>query len=124
MTYEIDLIIRRTLLYSGLSLSLGATYYGSVVLLQEMFRSLAKEESTLAIIVSTLVIAALFSPLKQRLQTIIDRRFYRRKYDTAKSIEALAATFKNEVGLESLSERLVQVVDDTIQPEHISLWLR
>jgi hypothetical protein len=121
--WEIDLIINRALVYGLLTGSLLAVYLGSVVLLQDLFRSLTGQESNLAIVVATLAAAALFQPLRRRLQAFIDRRFYRRKYDAAHVLAAFSASLRDEVDLARLSEDLLAVLEDTLQPSHVSLWL-
>jgi hypothetical protein len=122
--YEIDTLINRTLVYGALTAALVAVYVGSVVALQGLLRALTGGESQLAIVASTLAVAALFNPLRHRIQGFIDRRFYRRKYDAAKTLEAFAAKLRDETDLDSLNGELVGVVRETMQPAHISLWLR
>jgi hypothetical protein len=122
--YEIDTLINRTLVYGVLTASLVLFYLGSVILLQALFRALTGQESQLAVVASTLAIAALFNPLKRRIQSFIDRRFYRRKYDARKTLEAFSAKLRNETDLDTLSDDLTGVVRETMQPAHISLWLR
>jgi hypothetical protein len=122
--YDIDILVNRTLVYGSLTVLLVATYVGGVVGLQYVFRALTGQGSTLAVVASTLVIAALFVPLRRRVQGFVDRRFYRRKYDARKTLEAFSAKLRDETDLEALNNELVVVVRETMQPEHVSLWLR
>ena len=124
--YEIDLIINRTLVYGSLTLMLALVYFGSVATTQALFRALTGQEQLpqLAVVVSTLAIAALFDPLRRRFQSFIDRRFYRRKYDAAKTLDVFSGKLRDETDLDGLRDDLVKVVHDTVQPEHVSLWLR
>ena len=122
--YDIDRIINRTLVYAVLTGILVTVYVGSVVALQALFRSLTAGESTLAIVASTLVIAALFNPLRRRIQAFIDRRFYRNRYDAAKTLEAFSGELRDKTDLETLAGDLVGVVRQTVHPTHVSLWLR
>jgi hypothetical protein len=124
--YDIDLIINRTLVYGALTAMLVAVYFGGVATTQSVFRTLTgqEEQPQLAIVISTLVIAALFNPLRRRIQSFIDRRFYRRKYDARKTLEAFSAKLRDETDLDALSDDLVGVVKETMQPSHVSLWLR
>jgi hypothetical protein len=121
--WEIDIIINRSLVYGTLTVSLALIYVGSVLALQTLLRSFT-EGNQFAIVGSTLVIAVLFQPLRRRIQAIIDLRFYRRKYDAARTLEGFSATLRSEVDLQQLREQLVAVVDETMQPTHVSLWLR
>jgi len=122
--YEIDLIINRALVYGSLTLMLALVYLGGVISLQALLRALTSQGSQLAIVASTLVIAALFNPLRRRIQTVIDRRFYRRKYDAQKTLSTFSRTLREETNLEALNAELLAVIRETIQPEHVSLWLR
>jgi len=122
--YDIDLLINRTLVYGSLTGTLVALYFGGIVVLQRVFVVLTGQESTLAVVASTLFIAALFNPLRRRIQSFIDRRFYRRKYDARKILETFSARLRDETDLDALSDDLVGVVRDTMEPEHLSLWLR
>jgi hypothetical protein len=122
--YDIDVLINRTLVYGSLTVLLVALYFGGIVVLQRVFVVLTSEQSTLAVVASTLVIAALFNPLRRRIQSFIDRRFYMRKYDARKTLEDFSTQLRDETDLEALSDDLVGVVRETMQPAHVSLWLR
>ena len=122
--YDIDLIINRTLVYGSLTAMLILVYVGGVVSLQYAFRALTGQGSQLAIVASTLAIAALFNPLRGRIQAFVDRRFYRRKYDAAKTLEAFSAKLRDETDLEALNDDLAGVVAETRPPAHVSVWLR
>jgi hypothetical protein len=122
--YGIDILINRTLVYGSLTATLVALYFAVVVLLQSLFVVLIGEKSTLAVVASTLVIAALFNPFRGRIQSVVDRRFYRKKYDARKTLESFSTQLRNETDLKALSDDLVGVVRETMQPAHVSLWLR
>ena len=122
--YEIDIIINRALVYGSLTVMLALIYVGGVVGMQAVFRALTGQESTLAVVASTLAIAALFTPLRRRVQALVDRRFYRSKYDAAKTLEALSVRLRDETDLDALNDDLVGVVRETMQPTHVTLWLR
>ena len=122
--YNIDLLINRTLVYGLLTVSLVGVYVGIIVVLQGLVRTLTGQGSQLAIVASTLAVAALFDPLRRLIQSFIDRRFYRRKYDARKTLEAFSAKLREETDLDALNNELVGVVRDTMQPTHVSLWLR
>jgi hypothetical protein len=122
--YDIDLIIRRTLVYSVLTVTLALFYWVGVVVLQAVLRPMTGEGNDLAIVATILAVAALFLPLRQRIQGFIDRRFYRRKYDAAKTLTAFSEHARDEVELDRLTGRLAAVVEETMQPAHISIWLR
>ena len=124
--YDIDRLINRTLVYGALTVILVAVYFGGVTATQAGFRALTGQEKQpqLVVVASTLVIAALFNPLRRRIQGFIDRRFYRRKYDARKTLEAFSPKLRDETDLDSLRDDLVGVVQETMQPTHVSLWLR
>ena len=124
--YDIDLIINRTLVYGSLTGALALVYFGGVTVTQALFRNITGQEQLpqLVVVVSTLLIAALFTPLRRRIQSFIDRRFYRAKYDARKILEAFSVRLRDETDLEALNEDLVEVVRETMQPAHVSLWLR
>ena len=122
--WDIDVVINRALVYGSLTVLLALIYFTLIFVLQALFQGIFHQNNAAAIVISTLVIAALFQPLRHRIQQIIDRRFYRRKYDAAKVVETFSATLRNEVDLNRLREHLLTVVQDTMQPSHVSLWLR
>src|SRR5215204_1497127 len=122
--YDIDVVINRTLVYGSLTVALVALYFGGIVVLQRFFVLLTGQQSTLAVVASTLLIAALFTPWRRRIQSFIDRRFYRSKYDARKTLEIFSARLREETNLDAVSDELVGVVRETVQPAHVSLWLR
>jgi hypothetical protein len=122
--FDIDVLINRTLVYGSLTAMLIGLYFGGIVVLQRLFVALTGEKSTLAVVASTLAIAALFNPLRRRTQAFIDRRFYRRKYDARKTLQAFSAQLRNQTDLATLSNDFIGVVRETMQPEHVTLWLR
>jgi hypothetical protein len=124
--FDIDVVINRTLVYGSLSVMLALVYLGGVATTQALFGTITGQEQQpqLAIVISTLVIAALFNPLRHRIQFFIDRRFYRSKYDARKTLEAFSVKLRDETDLSALSDDLVGVVRETMQPAHVSLWLR
>lgn len=122
--FDIDIIVNRALVYGSLTAILAAIYAGGIIGMQRAFHGLTGQDSQLAVVISTLAIAALFQPLRARLQRAIDRRFFRTKYDARKTLAAFSATLRGEVDLTELSDHLVAVVDDTMHPTHLSLWLR
>ena len=122
--YDIDVIINRSLVYAPLTATLVLFYLGGVITLQYAFRTLTGQGSQIAIVASTLAIAALFNPLRRRIQGFIDRRFYRHKYDAARTLASFSAKLRDETDLDALNTELVSVVRETMQPAHVSLWLR
>jgi hypothetical protein len=121
--WDIDVVIRRTTVYATLTAILALVYFGSVIVLQRLLAPFTGE-STPAVVLSTLLIAALFLPLRQRVQDMIDRRFFRNKYDAEKVMERFAATVRDETDLDALTAELIRVIQETMQPEHASIWLR
>jgi hypothetical protein len=122
--WDIDRVINRALVYSTLTAALGAIYAGLILGQQLLLSGFIQQTNDLVLVVSTLVVAALFQPLRRRIQTIIDRRFYRQKYDAARTLEAFGALIRNELDLDQLSDHLLAVVEETMQPAHVSLWLQ
>jgi hypothetical protein len=122
--YDIDVIINRTLVYGSLTATLVALYFGAIVVLQRVFVLLTGQQSTVAVVASTLLIAAMFSPMRRRIQGFIDRSFYRNKYDSRKTLEEFSARLRDETDLKAVSDDLVGVVKETMRPAHVSLWLR
>ena len=121
--WDIDVIINRTLVYGTLTVPLGLIYAGLIIVLQVLLRGMIQQFNDVALVASTLAIVALFQPLRSRIQTLIDRRFYRQKYDAAKTLAVFGSVLRNEVDLNELSEHLLAVVQKTMQPAHVSLWL-
>jgi uncharacterized membrane protein len=122
--YQIDRLINRTLVYGSLTAILALVYTCAIVVLQRILNLFTGQESTLTIVASTLLIAALFTPLRHRIQSFIDRRFYRNKYDARKTLEVFSERLRNETNLDALHDDLVDVVKETMQPAHVTLWLR
>lgn len=122
--WDIDVVIRRTLQYSVLTGLLGLVYFGAIVLFQSVFRTASGETSSLAVVLSTLIIAVLFAPLRRRIQDVIDRRFYRQKYDAQQVLAQFAQVARDETEMDKLTAELVRVVQETMQPEKISLWIK
>jgi hypothetical protein len=122
--WDIDVIINRTLVYGVLTGTLVLVYLGGVALLQTMFFGITGQGDQLAIVATTLAVAALFNPLRRRIQAVIDRRFYRRRYDAARALAAFSGTVQEEVELEDVSQALLRVVEETVQPLQTSIWLR
>ena len=122
--YDIDVVINRALVYGSLTLLLALIYFGLIFGSQFLFQDMFHQTNAIALVISTLVIYALFQPLRRRIQSIIDKRFYRRKYDAARTLAVFSATLRSEVDLHRLHEHLLAVVEETMQPTHVSLWLR
>ena len=121
--YDIDIIIRRTLQYGGITALLALVYFGGVALFQSLFSAVTGEKSPLAVVISTLAIAALFTPVRKRVQVFVDRRFYRQKYDAERTLERFSETMRDEVDLDRMTVELVEAVETTMQPEHVGLWI-
>jgi hypothetical protein len=121
--YDIDILINRTLVYGSITVLLALVYFGGVAGLQRLLAPVTGQDSQLAIVASTLAIAALFNPLRRRTQRFIDQRFYRRKYDAAKTLEQFSSKLRDETDLNALRGDILAVVRETMQPEHVSFWL-
>ncbi|MFN2222152.1 MAG: hypothetical protein ACK2UH_06345, partial [Candidatus Promineifilaceae bacterium] len=122
--WDINVIIRKTVVYAVLTALLALVYFGVIIVLQNIFEAVSGEQSAISIVVSTLVIAALFAPLRRRVQDFIDRRFYRRRYDAEKTLSAFAQFVRDETDLEALRAELLRVTQETMQPEQVSIWLK
>jgi len=122
--WDVDIVIRRTLVYGALTATLALVYFGSVILLQSLVTAVGGQQTAVVTVVSTLFIAALFTPLRRRIQNDIDRRFFRKKYDAEKVVAAFGSSLREEVDLDDLQVRIVAVVEETLQPEQVVLWLR
>jgi hypothetical protein len=122
--WDVDVLINRTLVYGSLTVTLGMVYVAGVIGLQALFRAVTGQASDIAIAISTLAIAALFQPLRTRIQRIIDSRFYRRKYDAARALATFSTRLRDNVDLEDLSEEIMAVAQETVQPSRLSLWVR
>lgn len=122
--FDIDLIIRRTLTYGAVTALLALVFFGGVALLQSLFSTVTGEQSPMAVVISTLAIAALFTPLRSRVQGFVDRRFFRQKYDAQQTLEAFSRTMRDEVDLDRMTAELVDMVNSVMQPQRISLWLQ
>ena len=122
--FDIAIIIRRTLQYGLLSIVLGLAYFGTVLLLEQMFRGFTGQESSLAVVFSTLLLAALFNPLRRRIQNFIDKRFFRKKYNGELAVAKFSNFSRSEVEMDILADKLVMVISESVQPENINIWLK